>query len=143
MENFPVEMQNAWKTAREAVEKAQAAMKKQHDKRATEPMEDYNIGDKVYLFQPNPKKGLSPKLQRCYKGPSRVVELSAANARIVPVETPRAKPQLVHINRLKKAKYQGPSEMQSPNRLDQQEQQDQPGTSGAEHPDEEINLTFL
>ena len=110
MENFPIEMQDAWRTAREAIERSQEAMKKQYDKNATSTAEDYNIGDRVYLFQPNPKKGLSPKLQRCYRGPNRVVELQPSNARIVPVETPRAKPRLVHINRLKRAKYQGPQD---------------------------------
>ena len=43
-----------------------------------------------------------------------MIELRPSNARIVPVDTPRAKPQLVHINRLKRAKYQGPQDVLHP-----------------------------
>lgn len=106
MKQFPAEMQQAWKFAKLAFEKAQASMKTQHDRNAKDPADHINAGDKVYIFKPNPRKGLSPKLQRNYKGPNRVVELTPTNARIVPVDAPTAKPQLVHVNRLKKAKYQ-------------------------------------
>ena len=133
METFPVEMQHAWKVAREAVLKAQQQQKTQFDKRAVSSAEDFNIGDHVYIYQPNPKKGLSPKLQRCFRGPHRVVELQPSNARIVPVDSPRTKPQLVHLNRLKKAKSQRSGDERT-------DDQPQPSTSSAEPLAEDSNL---
>ena len=135
MDSFPGQMQAAWEEAKKAVEKAKKVMKTQYDKRVTKTAKDFNVGDHVYMYQPSPKKGISPKLQCCYRGPSRIVEVTDTNARIIPLDTPRAKPQLVHLNRLKKARYQGPRftpEEEGANLNQTEPDESEPNTSGDE-----------
>ena len=61
----------------------------------------YNPGDMVWLFSPNRKVGLCPKLQRPWDGPYRVIEkISDLVYRIQKLGKTRT--QVVHHNRLKK-----------------------------------------
>ena len=60
----------------------------------------FNSGDKVWLFTPTRKKGLSPKLQRFWDGPYIVKDkLSDVTYRIK--KSQRSKPKVVHHDRLK------------------------------------------
>ena len=60
----------------------------------------------VYIFTSQPKKGLSPKLQKLWKGPFRILSLTDTNALVVPVNQPRASRQWINLNRCKIAKNQ-------------------------------------
>ena len=60
----------------------------------------FNVGDLVWLYTPNRKKGLSPKLQRHWEGPYKITHrLSDVNYRIRFTE--RSNPKVVHYDRLK------------------------------------------
>lgn len=105
-QDFQEKMRQAWELARTHIVKAQTVQKEQHDKRPTASAEDFNVGDRGYVRTPRPRKGLAPKLQRPYVGPQRIIRLTDTNAQVVMADTPRAKPQLVHLNRWKKARCQ-------------------------------------
>ena len=61
---------------------------------------EYNVGDFVYFYYPRKYANRSPKLQRLYKGPYKVIEkLGPVNVKIQ--ITPRSKPFVVHIDKLK------------------------------------------
>ncbi|XP_028408217.1 uncharacterized protein LOC114530796 [Dendronephthya gigantea] len=64
----------------------------------------FEKGDNVWLYTPQRKKGLSPKLQRKWKGPYSVVK--RINDLVYKIQAgPRSKPVTVHRNRL--WKYSG------------------------------------
>ncbi len=109
-------MATAWNLAKTCIEKAQKSQKTQYDKKVTKTSDDFRVGDKVFVYTPNPKKGLSPKLQSLYKGPQRIIELSDTNAKVIMLNSPRSKPQWVHLNRCKIARTQQlTSHSQNPN----------------------------
>ena len=89
----------AQQIAKENIMRAQQKMKAYYDKRAAEP--DFIEGQKVWVFTPKTKKGLSKKLLHNFHGPYRVVEkLSPAHYRL---RTCSNKPvmSIVHANRMK------------------------------------------
>lgn len=90
----------AHQRVRERIKVSSEAMKLRYDARASgETMEP---GDKVWLYNPQRKKGLSPKLMSPWEGPYTVVKrLSDVTYRIQ--RSPRAILKVVHINRLWKA----------------------------------------
>lgn len=60
----------------------------------------YNAGDAVWFYNPLRKQGLNPKLQRRWHGPFLVTE--RINDVIYRIKrSPRAKPKVVHHDRLK------------------------------------------
>ena len=60
----------------------------------------FNIGDRVWLFTPKRKKGVSPKLQRNWDGPFVILKkVNDVTFRIQ--KSPRSKPKVVHHDRLK------------------------------------------
>ena len=73
------------------------AMKTRYDARARGAT--FNPGDKVWLYNPRRKKGLSPKLQSPWEGPYDVSEvLSDVTYRIR--RGSRSRPRVVHVDRL-------------------------------------------
>ena len=59
----------------------------------------FNEGDAVWLYQPQRRKGLSPKLQRPWEGPYRIIK--KINDLVYRIQlSPRAKPKVVHVERL-------------------------------------------
>ena len=62
----------AQQIAKENIMRTQQKMKAYYDKRASEP--DFVEGQKVWVFTPKTKKGLSKKLLHNFHGPYRVVE---------------------------------------------------------------------
>lgn len=85
--------------AHENIQRAQQKMKAYYDQRAREPQ--FELGDRVWVFSPKTKKGISKKLLHRWHGPYRIIEkLSPVHYKLrtltnKPVET------TIHANRLK------------------------------------------
>lgn len=79
------------------IHEASDRMKEHYDIRATEG--GYQPGDLVWLFNPQRRRGFSPKLQRSWDGPYEV--LKRINDVIYRIrKRPNGKPRVVHFNRL-------------------------------------------
>ncbi|KAK3082682.1 hypothetical protein FSP39_002465 [Pinctada imbricata] len=92
--------------ARGDLQMSSDVMKRNYDVNAS--LHDYNPGDMVWLFSPNRKVGLCPKLQRHWDGPYRVIEkMSDLVYRIQKLGKTRT--QVVHHNHLKKYVGAAPS----------------------------------
>jgi hypothetical protein len=78
---------------------AKIAQKKQYDKKVN--FTSYKLGDRVWLYNPANKPGLSPKLISKWKGPYIIVQkLSDVSYKISCSKQTGVK--VVHYNRLKK-----------------------------------------
>ena len=85
--------------AREHLKISTERQKKNYDHRLGNQTK-YKTGDAVWLHNPQRKKGLCPKLQRTFEGPYLVTkQISDVIYRIQ--RGPRAKPKVVHHDRLK------------------------------------------
>ena len=90
----------AQRLARENIQRAQQRMKAQYDKSARDPV--FDIGDKVWVFTPKPRRGLSRKLQHNWHGPYRIVErFSPVHFRLRTCHMNRPVETTVHANRMK------------------------------------------
>jgi len=82
---------------REHMQIASERMKTRYDLKASEG--GFSVGDLVWLYNPQRKRGLSPKLQRHWEGPYEVVKrINDILYRIK--KLPKGKPRVVHFNRL-------------------------------------------
>ena len=63
------QIETAQSLVRSNIARAQQFMKLQYDKAADAP---FVIGQRVWVYTPKPKKGLSKKLHHCWHGPFRV-----------------------------------------------------------------------
>ena len=73
--------------------------KKNYDHRPVNQFQ-YQRGDPVWLYSPQRKKGICPKLMRCFDGPYLVIKrISDLVYRIQ--KGPKSKPKVVHHDRLK------------------------------------------
>ena len=88
-------MREARKLAQRNIKKAQHQQKQNYDKSAVEPT--IKVDDLVML-----KVEPRFKLDRTYKGPYRVMEVTSTNAVIRPVHDPLAEPWNVSLQRLSK-----------------------------------------
>ena len=89
---------NTFRQVRENMKSQQRRQKVNYDLRQSG--KPYKEDDLVWLFTPRKKKGLSPKLQKLWSGPFRIVKkLSDANY-VIQKEGSLVK-QVVHFNRLK------------------------------------------
>ena len=89
----------AHQLAKENIEKQQLRMKLQFDKKSS--VRSFNVGDKVLVYTPKTKKGLSKKLLHFWHGPYVITEqLSPVNYKIQAMHTP-SKSEVVHVNKLK------------------------------------------
>ena len=78
------------------------SMRETYDRRKRETT--FAVGDRVWLYNPRRKRGLSPKLQSPWQGPYAVTAvLSAVTYRI---RRGRGRPSVVHVDRL--WRYHGP-----------------------------------
>lgn len=92
-------LEEAHAIARDNIQRAQQNMKEIHDRSAQEPK--FMVGDRVWVYTPKTKKGLSRKLMHHWHGPFRIVEkcspvhfkLRTCDNRLVSVT--------VHTNRMK------------------------------------------
>ncbi|GFU17506.1 retrovirus-related Pol polyprotein from transposon 412 [Trichonephila clavipes] len=90
---------------RERIGMASEKMKTRYDARATG--HELSEGNKVWLWNPKRRKGLSPKLQTNWEGPYTV--LKRLNDVVVRIQkSPHSKPKVIHYNRL--APYLGQNE---------------------------------
>ncbi|XP_045482836.1 uncharacterized protein LOC123686668 [Harmonia axyridis] len=86
---------------RENLQIASDRMKTRYDIKASEG--GFNIGDLVWLYNPQRKRRLSPKLQRDWEGPYKVIK--RINDVVYRIQSfPKGKKRVVHVNRL--AKYE-------------------------------------
>jgi len=87
-----------YRLVRDNLQQSAERRKWRYDMRVKE--RKFEVGDKVYYFYPRRRVGVSPKWQRFYEGPYEVV------ARLGPVtytiqRSPRSKPLVVHVDKLK------------------------------------------
>ena len=93
----------AHEVAREHLEKSAATQKHHYDHRAKQVQ--YRVGDAVWLYNPQRKKGISPKLTAPWvKGFVIITKLDDVTYRVK--AGPQNKPLVVHANRL--MPYRGP-----------------------------------
>ncbi len=92
--------------ARERIKLSSDRMKRYYDVRATG--DQLNEGDLVWLYNPQRKKGITPKFQRPWQGPFRI--LKRINDLVYRIQLkPTTKPRVVHYNRLWKYHGDDPS----------------------------------
>ena len=73
-------LQSIWKQAGLKIKYRQEQYKANYDKKAHD--HQIKVGDLVYLNRPEPRKGMSPKLQRPFKGPYRVCGTTPTNLKL-------------------------------------------------------------
>ncbi|GFU37552.1 retrovirus-related Pol polyprotein from transposon 412 [Trichonephila clavipes] len=97
IEKLQAQMEEMHHLARERIGRASEKMKTRYDTRATE--HNFHEGDKVWLWNPKRRKGLSPKLQTNWEGSYTV--LKRLNDVVVRIQkSPHSKPKVIHYNRL-------------------------------------------
>ena len=89
---------------------AQKSQKKQYEKRLV--FKPYNVNERVWLFNPVNKPGLSPKLAMKWYGPFTIVEkLSDITYKLI--HDNQKTQRTVHFNRLKKCYTPAPNQIKS------------------------------
>ena len=84
--------------AKLTLQQSQVNSKERYDRNTAAPT--FQVGDKVWVFTPKPKKGLTKKLLHFWHGPYEILQkTSSVNYKIV--HHRRGNPFLVHSNRLK------------------------------------------
>lgn len=92
------QLADAHEMARSHMRTELVRQKKNYDKR--ENGEAYKKGDRVWIYNPRKKRGLSKKLQRLWEGPYLVLKcIDGLTYQVAKKE--RAKPYVVHFDRLK------------------------------------------
>jgi transposase InsO family protein/predicted aspartyl protease len=95
--NLRRKMDDIHRRVRVNIERASDRMKDRYDIRAQDG--GYQTGDRVWLFDPKRRRGLSPKLQNQWDGPYEIVK--RINDVVYRVrKMPRGKAKVVHFNRL-------------------------------------------
>ena len=109
-------LSQAWKLARAQVKKAQQKQKKYYDLHAKETR--LQQGDRVFVYMPSEKKkkGKAPKFARPFHGPYRVIELTANDAKVVPVNKPHSTPIFVALDRVRHCPDEFPPDQYWPSR---------------------------
>lgn len=93
-------IENSHRIAKENIQQAQQKMTSYYDCNAKDP--NYEVGDRVWVFTPKPKKGLSRTLQHRWHGPFRIVQkLSPVHFQLRTCNTNREVTGTVHANRIK------------------------------------------
>ncbi|GBM22894.1 hypothetical protein AVEN_202154-1 [Araneus ventricosus] len=97
MKNLEAHLESVHAFARERIKQVSERMKTRYDSRATH--HHFKEGDLVRMYNPNRRRGLSPKLQQNWEGPYTVVK--KLNDVVYRVQrSPNTKPKVIHINRL-------------------------------------------
>jgi len=89
----------AYRVARERLQAAAERRKVTYDARVKKNA--YQVGEQVWYYYPRRYTRKSPKWQRCYTGPYWVVR-SIPPVNYVIQRTPKSKPFVVHMDKLKK-----------------------------------------
>jgi hypothetical protein len=98
---LPKFLEQAWAAAKQNIVEAQEDYRQRYDRSATP--HQFNVGDKVLVHTPQPKKGISPKLQRLWQGPYQVEDVTPQNVRVSSPKKPTAPLKWLHVNRLKRS----------------------------------------
>ena len=89
----------AWGLAQSHVRRAQDRQKKVHDQHAVAP--SFQVGDRVFLYEPAAKSSKAHKFARPFSGPHRIVCLYQNGADIRPVDKPQKAAIRVSLNQLR------------------------------------------
>ena len=82
--------------------------KYQHDRRATS--HKYQIGERVFVYQPSAAQGKARKFARPFHGPYRILELTPTNASVRPVDKPGEAPIFVSLDRVRRCPHEIPDQ---------------------------------
>ena len=96
----------AWKLAQSQIKKAQKHQKLYYNCHAKTPT--FRVGDLVFVYMPRP-----------FHGPFHVIELTANDTKVCPVNRPKADPIFVSLDRVRHCPEEIPSEESWPHRFDQ------------------------
>ena len=109
-------LSQAWELARAQVKKAQQKQKKYYDLHAKETR--LQQGDRVFVYMPSEKKkkGEAHKFSCPFHGPYRVIELTANDAKVVPVNKPHSTPIFVALDRVRHCPDELPPDQYWPSR---------------------------
>src|SRR5438093_2067089 len=88
-------LEKAWFYARNNILLSQQNYTEQYNKSMN--AHKFKVGDFVWVYTPNPKRGITTKLQRLWCGPFEVLKETPQNVTI----KRKGKPQIVHVNRCK------------------------------------------
>lgn len=92
-------LNEAFTLVKNNIELAQQKQKQHQDKNAREP--DFSIGDRVWIYLPVTKPGLTSKLIHPWNGPHRVIEkTSPVNFKVESCDN-KKRQQIIHANRMK------------------------------------------
>ena len=94
-------MESAYELVRQCLGKAAESNKARYDMKAR--LVTFEVGDKVWLYNPKRPPGVGIKWHRCYGGPYTVVR-RVNDVNYVVQLTPRSRLLIVHVNKLKKVK---------------------------------------
>ncbi|XP_062591603.1 uncharacterized protein LOC134253110 [Saccostrea cucullata] len=98
-EEAKVRLQEAYTLVKENLQKCQQNQKERHDRAAKDT--HFTKGDKIWLFTPTTKPGLSPKLTHNWHGPYEIIErLSNVTYRLQDPDH-KSKTFTAHANRMK------------------------------------------
>ena len=93
------QLEAAQAIAQTYIQRAQQQMKAQYDKAAVDA--PFEVGQRVWVFTPKPRKGLSKKMRHMWSGPFRVcTELSPVHYQLRTCDN-RLVATIVHANRMK------------------------------------------
>ena len=81
------------------IKKAQKHQKLYYD-RHTKTLK-FCVGDGVFVYMPSANKGKAHKYARPFHGPFRVIELTANDAKVCPMNRPKADPIFVSLDRVR------------------------------------------
>ncbi|CAG2220647.1 unnamed protein product [Mytilus edulis] len=93
----------AYEVVRENLGLSQKTMKDHYDRKAFG--EAFDVGDKVWYYDPRVKKGRSPKLNRPWKGPYTIKKKISDLVYRIQLDNTRMR-KVVHFNKLKKCAIQ-------------------------------------
>lgn len=98
-EQLQARLSLAWQHAKEHVQAAQAAQKRQYDKKAT--THTYNINDLVLVYRPNLREGRANKLAHLWDGPYTITDIIGHTVKIQKVGSNTPEPFRYNTDRLK------------------------------------------
>ena len=102
--------QESYRLVRDSLQRSAERRKQRYDLRVKG--KEFAVGDKVYYFYPRRRMGVSPKWQQFYDGPYEVIgQLGPVTYHIQ--KSPRAKPVVTHVDKLKPCRSSGDGDIVS------------------------------
>ena len=93
-------LSEARELAQKCIRNSQKKQKQNYDKRARANV--FKVGERAFLYKPAAKSGKAYKFARPYCGPYRIVEITANDAKIRPIDRPSEEPIFVALDRLRR-----------------------------------------